>query len=1527
MENVKILSSFSDWETATSNRIKFKSEGTGSLQYLDHDFQGLSLDEGYWKIIDYTGDSLAVNDSLGLIIEDGSGVSSIRSSDFLSGDFDISVPYFDFYNNITSGNAIVFFEASSYGVDSVSNISFQIGLGKFSGNDIISCRVIKDGSSLLFSQSFVRTLDSGLIRIKRTSSLIEFYEDGSITPIASFSDPYVSSYENVFLNFFSEDSLTIPLENVSVYFDSIEIDSEGSYSGDIIYDTELDISQDTLYYTISAILGSEFGNIAIRVKSSDTEAGLDLAVWSAYSYDPNGSFPIYDTNTFFRTHILLETSKYDYSPILNSVSIGDNEYLQKTQDINVVSPVSNEVFDVVMRVMWEKPVIPIGLIGKVFYSISYKNNDLGVTDWILVDGKVDIGKGYYDWEIMALEESDNYEIKIDSVFDDSIPVSEGLPTVFSSSNAGILDFNGVFRLVGFHNGENLYSNDLSYAYFNGEDKWLMNYVIDNVQGYYCSDDLVGQWDVQIGIAPAPFVEELDEDGGGLLSSSFEFESSLSYDFSSTSSSLSSSSLSSSSSSFSSQSSSSSSFSSASSSSSPSQSSDSSSSNSSSTQFLSTSSSSNSSSSSSKSSGDAVLYGTGNNEFGQLSLMDFENRFEFTHIETEDEYYGVKKVEVGSFHTIIEKSDGSVWVVGRNEFGQLGLGDNFNRYKFVKLSSFFDNPRSIGCGINFSVIQVADGSIWTTGDNSCGQLAMGDYVDRNVFTNISGGFTNSPNIWMGGEHWFLKRVNGWVYGVGRNDVGQLGSGDYDNKNVFFQTTVSEPKIFATGANFSYYLKEDGSTYSTGNNESGQLCTDLVTKRNSFDWVDTDIVVVSNIIAGGEHVIIIDESDKIYGCGDNTLGQLGLGDNEDRFELTYMGITSVDFVRAGFHHTFVQRKSADVYSTGYNAFGQLGITGGDQYSFVEVPKINGSVDIICGTIGYHTISLSSESEDFSSESFEMSYSSDYYAPIIDIDLPYGFFETSPTNLSDLSGYMEGSDFILTGESNRILLHRVSSSMLSNWKLQIYDVVGENYVDFMNLTIGEIIPIMNIPASTTCRVVTYGDGGLEVYSYTVSFGIDTDIFYNGLSFVSAPKNHNIISVVNWTDSSGTLDLASLTGSLIPEGATHVLLRASINSGNDDFTSPKKVMIKKNDFNTIPDDSDLVATNLRVEFTNPPNSYEGSKGEKSNMLVVDINNSVSENLSWRMLSDDIESAPLITTLGWNLYIEGYFIQETIAGTHLGKFFEPTPRNYNTVAVPSWDGSTGSLDFASLTGSAVPPTAGSVFITSNINTESDNMDESKVLYISDDNIINSSEDSKYATSNTTTSFNGDYKSDSSASFITPLNNPSTSNVLWRMYSYGLETSASITDWNVSINGYFTSIGVSPTNLGFIPLGKKRTQVSSVNWEGDSGFFNMQDFGIPDSSTYIMIRLSWNSGSTAFDVPKQFYIGDTAFPSSDIKYKALEMGVVYDDGKIRGDDSVTLVVETDGSGQVFWELSSGVDTAVISGSGISYSIEGYFVSP
>ena len=70
---------------------------------------------------------------------------------------------------------------------------------------------------------------------------------------------------------------------------------------------------------------------------------------------------------------------------------------------------------------------------------------------------------------------------------------------------------------------------------------------------------------------------------------------------------------------------------------------------------------------------------------------------------------------GYSHTVVLKSDGTVWAWGANSYGQLGNGTNILSNVPVEVTGL-SGVVSIAAGESFAVALKSDGTVWAWGNN-------------------------------------------------------------------------------------------------------------------------------------------------------------------------------------------------------------------------------------------------------------------------------------------------------------------------------------------------------------------------------------------------------------------------------------------------------------------------------------------------------------------------------------------------------------------------------------------------------------------------------------------------------------------------------------------------------------------------------------------------------------------------------------------------------------------------------------------
>ena len=196
-----------------------------------------------------------------------------------------------------------------------------------------------------------------------------------------------------------------------------------------------------------------------------------------------------------------------------------------------------------------------------------------------------------------------------------------------------------------------------------------------------------------------------------------------------------------------------------------------------------------------------VFNADNNELFEVAVVD--NDGNVAHADN------VRTLACGYHHTVIIREDGSVWSTGRNDYGQLGLGDTTRRNQFTNTGV---TAEQVACGEIHTVIIKDDGSVWMTGSNGNGQLGLGDTSNRNQFTNTG---VTAKQVACGNAYTVIIKDDGSVWVTGQNNYGQLGLGDTTRRTQFTNTGITAKQV-ACGYQHTVIIREDGSVWVTGDN---------------------------------------------------------------------------------------------------------------------------------------------------------------------------------------------------------------------------------------------------------------------------------------------------------------------------------------------------------------------------------------------------------------------------------------------------------------------------------------------------------------------------------------------------------------------------------------------------------------------------------------------------------------------------------------------------------------------------------------
>ncbi len=312
------------------------------------------------------------------------------------------------------------------------------------------------------------------------------------------------------------------------------------------------------------------------------------------------------------------------------------------------------------------------------------------------------------------------------------------------------------------------------------------------------------------------------------------------------------------------------------------------------------------------------------------------------------FNGVTGVSAGYQHTMAVKADGTVWGWGYN-IGALGDGSPTIRTSPVQVKDAagvpFTSAVQVSAGQNYTLAVKSDGSVWSWGYNAYQVLGDGTTTARlnpvPVLAPGGGAFNGVAKAAAGQYHSMALKTDGTVWAWGRNVYGQLGDGSTGSVAIPVRVDIT-PGVALTGVaaisaglEHSLAVKSDGTAYAWGYNVLGTLGDGTTSNRSRpalvKDLAGNALTGIVAVAAGANYSMFLKADGTVWASGYNNIGQLG--DNtttpyqinptvvKDAAGTTFGAVNQIALTQT---HTVVRRVDGTVWAWGFNGNQQLGDT---------------------------------------------------------------------------------------------------------------------------------------------------------------------------------------------------------------------------------------------------------------------------------------------------------------------------------------------------------------------------------------------------------------------------------------------------------------------------------------------------------------------------------------------------------------------------------------------------------------------------
>ncbi|HEY3364319.1 MAG TPA: hypothetical protein VGK74_04645 [Symbiobacteriaceae bacterium] len=286
--------------------------------------------------------------------------------------------------------------------------------------------------------------------------------------------------------------------------------------------------------------------------------------------------------------------------------------------------------------------------------------------------------------------------------------------------------------------------------------------------------------------------------------------------------------------------------------------------------------------------------------------------------------GVQSIAAGAQGLVALKTDGSVWASHAiakevpSQVGGLFGGLDTSLEWSPGVVPGLSNGYQVAAGGNFFLVVKKDGTVWTWGSNWCNNAPGTEAALLKTPVRVTG-LPPVTTVAAGTCHALALRNDGtvWAWGIGTS--GELGDGVIHTASASPITGTSsglgvkqgnpvpadyptpvigvwDVKMVAAGDRFSLAVGSDGSLWTWGRGDTGQLGTGL-SENIPLRAPVFGLPKIGTAQAGGGHMVAVSTRGTVFAWGYNGTGQVGDGTFDTRREPVRIAVAATGTTPTG------------------------------------------------------------------------------------------------------------------------------------------------------------------------------------------------------------------------------------------------------------------------------------------------------------------------------------------------------------------------------------------------------------------------------------------------------------------------------------------------------------------------------------------------------------------------------------------------------------------------------------------------------